>query len=64
MEGEPLLRPVNPAFRLVACHHAETLPSAAPFDDGEDRMTAAYRLRLDILRKARLQDIPQQTTSL
>ena len=63
MEGEPLLRQVDPSLRLAACHHAETLPTATPFDDGEDRMTAAYRLRLDILRKARMPGIPQQTSS-
>ncbi len=53
LEAEPQLRAVMPASRLSACLHAEALPPAAVFDDGEGRMTPAYRLRLDLLRKAR-----------
>jgi oligopeptide/dipeptide ABC transporter ATP-binding protein len=49
----PPLDAIAPAPRLSACLRAAELLPFAAFDDGEDRMTAAYRTRLGLLRRAR-----------
>jgi oligopeptide/dipeptide ABC transporter ATP-binding protein len=53
LKADPPLAAVAPAPRLSACLRAAELPPFAAFDDGEDRMTAAYRARLGLLRRAR-----------
>jgi oligopeptide/dipeptide ABC transporter ATP-binding protein len=53
--ADPPLIEVAPAPRLAACVRGAELPPFAAFDDGEDRMTAAYRTRLGLLRRARAQ---------
>jgi len=53
LAADPPLMAVAPAPRLSACLRAEELQPFAAFDDGEDRMTAAYRTRLGLLRRAR-----------
>jgi len=53
MAGEPVLAQAAPAPRLSACLRAADLPTFAAVDDGEERMTAAYRTRLGLLRHAR-----------
>lgn len=53
MAGEPVLAKAAPAPRLSACLRAADLPTFAAVDDGEERMTAAYRTRLGLLRHAR-----------
>jgi oligopeptide/dipeptide ABC transporter ATP-binding protein len=54
LAADPPLAEVAPAPRLSACLRSSELPPAAAFDDGEDRMTAAYRTRLGLLRRARI----------
>jgi oligopeptide/dipeptide ABC transporter ATP-binding protein len=58
LAADPPLAAVAPEPRLSACIRATELPGFAAFDDGESRMTAAYRLRLDLLRRARLPKAP------
>jgi oligopeptide/dipeptide ABC transporter ATP-binding protein len=53
LAADPPLAEVAPPPRLSACLRAEALPPFAAFDDGEGRMTAAYRTRLGLLRRAR-----------
>ena len=53
LAADPPLTAVAPSPRLSACLRAEELPPFAVFDDGESRMTAAYRTRLGLLRRAR-----------
>lgn len=54
LTGEPALVSVaSTGSRLSACLRAAELPPFAAFDDGEDRMTPAYRTRLGLLRQAR-----------
>jgi oligopeptide/dipeptide ABC transporter ATP-binding protein len=53
LTSDPPLAAVAPSPRLSACLRAPELPPFAAFDDGEDRMTAAYRTRLNLLRRAR-----------
>jgi oligopeptide/dipeptide ABC transporter ATP-binding protein len=53
LEADPPLAAVAPSPRLSACIRAEALAPFAAFDDGEDRMTMAYRTRLNLLRRAR-----------
>jgi oligopeptide/dipeptide ABC transporter ATP-binding protein len=55
LAADPPLDPIAPSPRLSACLRAEELPPFAAFDDGEDRMTAAYRTRLGLLRRARIE---------
>jgi oligopeptide/dipeptide ABC transporter ATP-binding protein len=54
LKADPPLAEVAPAPRLSACLRSGELPPFAAFDDGEDRMTAAYRTRLGLLRRARI----------
>ncbi|WP_295843826.1 oligopeptide/dipeptide ABC transporter ATP-binding protein [Tardiphaga sp.] len=58
LAADPPLALVAPAPRLSACLRADVLPDFSAFDDGESRMTAAYRLRLDLLRRARAPKVP------
>ncbi len=53
LAGEPQLVTVGEGGRLSACLRAEELPPFEGLDDGEDRLSEAYRLRLDLLRRAR-----------
>ena len=53
LAADPPLTAVSPSPRLSACLRAEELQPFAVFDDGESRMTAAYRTRLGLLRRAR-----------
>src|SRR5258708_39939343 len=53
LAADPPLAAVAPSPRLSACLRAQELPPFAAFDDGESRMTAAYRTRLGLLRRAR-----------
>jgi oligopeptide/dipeptide ABC transporter ATP-binding protein len=56
LAADPPLVAVAPSPRLSACLRAEDLPPFAAFDDGESRMTAAYRTRLGLLRRARIKE--------
>ena len=53
LAADPPLTAVAPSPRLSACLRAEELQPFTVFDDGESRMTAAYRTRLALLRRAR-----------
>ena len=53
LAGEPMLVHAAPSPRLSACLRAGDLPPFAALDDGEERMTTAYRIRLGLLRQAR-----------
>ena len=53
LDREPQLVDIGPPPRLSACLRAAELPPFAALDDGEDRMTTAYRTRLRLLRRAR-----------
>jgi hypothetical protein len=53
LAGEPPLMATAAPLRLSACLRAAELPPFVPVDDGESRMTTAYRTRLGLLRKAR-----------
>jgi oligopeptide/dipeptide ABC transporter ATP-binding protein len=53
LAADPPLAAAAPSPRLSACLRAQELPAFAAFDDGESRMTAAYRTRLNLLRRAR-----------
>ena len=53
LAGDPPLVSAAPIPRMSACLRAGELPPFAAFDDGEERMTAVYRTRLDLLRRAR-----------
>jgi oligopeptide/dipeptide ABC transporter ATP-binding protein len=53
LAADPPLAAVAPSPRLSACIRASELPPFAAFDDGEDRMSEAYRTRLGLLRRAR-----------
>jgi oligopeptide/dipeptide ABC transporter ATP-binding protein len=55
LAADPPLVAVAPSPRLSACLRAEELLPFAAIDDGESRMTAAYRTRLGLLRRARAQ---------
>jgi oligopeptide/dipeptide ABC transporter ATP-binding protein len=54
LAADPPLTAVAPLPRLTACIRSEELPPFAGFDDGESRMTTAYRTRLELLRRARI----------
>jgi oligopeptide/dipeptide ABC transporter ATP-binding protein len=54
LAADPPLMAVAPLPRLTACIRAEQLSPFAAFDDGESRMTVAYRTRLELLRRARI----------
>jgi oligopeptide/dipeptide ABC transporter ATP-binding protein len=54
LAADPPLATVAPLPRLTACIRSEELSSFAAFDDGESRMTATYRTRLELLRRARI----------
>ncbi len=53
LAAEPPLSATGDPARLAACFREPDLPSFAAFDDGESRMTGAYRTRLSLLRQAR-----------
>ncbi len=53
LAAEPPLVPAGRGGQLSACLRAGELPPFGGLDDGEDRLSDAYRLRLDLLRKAR-----------
>ncbi|MDB5818878.1 MAG: Peptide transporter substrate-binding protein [Rhizobacter sp.] len=58
LAAEPPLMPAAPAPRSSACLRAGELPSFTAVNDGESRMTVAYRTRLALLRQARAAPSP------